>query len=113
MVGRAFIDEVRVRLPATVRLLLRGQPLLSPLDQSRIHIMYARHVGELHQAVRRQDLVGGRIAEPREPAAGNFESQQALIPVGDEALGLGMHFGSQFLGAFHVIEGQHVWVSGG
>ena len=79
----------------------------------RIHVVDLRHVVELHQAVGRQDLVGGRLAEPGKPAAGNFEGQQALIAVGDEALGLGVHLRSQLLGALHVVERQHVGIGGG
>ncbi len=79
----------------------------------RIHVVDLRHVGELHQPVRRQDLVGRRIAEPRESAAGNFERQQPLIAVGDEALGLGVDLRRQLLGALHVIERQHVGIGAG
>ena len=68
-IGGAFVDEICVRLPASVRLLLPGQPLLRPFDQPRIHVMHACHIGELHQPVCRQNLVGGRIAEPRESSA--------------------------------------------
>ena len=76
-IGGAFVDEASVGFPASIRLLLPGQPLLGTFYQLRIHVMHARHVGEFHQPIRRQDLVGGRIAEPRKSSAGNFEGQTA------------------------------------
>ena len=79
----------------------------------RIDVRDLRHVVELHQAVGGENLVGGRLAEPGEAAAGDFEGEQALIAVGDVALGLGVDLGRQFLGALHVIEREHVGVSAG
>ena len=110
-VGGAFVDEVGVGLPASIGLLLAGKPLLRSRDQFRVHVVDLRHVGELHQSVGGQNLVGRSAAEPGEAAAGNFKSQQPLIAVGDESLSFGVHFGSQLLGALHVIERQHVGVS--
>src|SRR6185369_10949857 len=84
---RAFVDEIRVRFEAPVWLLLRREPGLSAFDQARIYFVNARHVGELHQAVCGEDLISGRLAEPREPAARNFESYETLIAQRDKALG--------------------------
>ena len=112
-VGGAFVDEGCVGLPASVGLLLHGQPLLGARDELRIHVVDLRHVAELHQPVSRQDLVGRRVAEPGEAAAGDLEGQQPLIAVGDVSLGLGVNLRSQLLRALHVIERQHVGVSAG
>ena len=86
------------------------EPVAGALDQPRIHIVDLRHVGEFHQAVGGQNLVGGRLPEPGEAAAGHFERQQALIAVGDVALGLGVDLRRELLGALHVVERQHVGV---
>ncbi len=112
-IGRAFVDEGRIRLPASIGLLLGGKPLLGPRDQFRIHVVDFGHVAELHQAVSRQDLVRRSLTEPGEPSAGNFKGQQALIPVADVALGFGVHFGSQLVRALHIIERQYVGVCAG
>ncbi len=82
-------------------------------DQFGIDVVNLRHVVEFHQAVGGENLVGRRVAEPREAAAGNFESQQPLIAIGDEAFGFGMHLGRQLFGALHVIERQHIGISAG
>ena len=58
-------------------------------------------------------MLAGALAEPGESAAGNLESQQALIAVGDVSLRLGVDFRRQLLGALHVIERQHVGVGAG
>jgi hypothetical protein len=110
-VGRAFINELLVRLPATVRLLLRCQPLLGALNHALVHVMYLRHVVELHQAVRGQNLVRRRFAKPGKPSALHFERQQLLISVRDVALGLCVYFGCQLLDALHVVEREHVRIS--
>ena len=109
-IGRAFVDELRVRLPTAVRLLLPASHCCVRWISLRVHVVDLRHVGELHQPVRRQDLVGRRVAEPGEAAARHFEGQQPLIAVGDEALGLGVHLGRQLLRALHVVERQHVGI---
>src|SRR6266404_9293052 len=66
------------------------------------------HIAKLRQTVCSQDFVSRGAAEPGKAAAGNFKCQQALIAVGDEAFGLGVHFWCQLLGPLHVIEGQHI-----
>ncbi len=112
-VGGAFVDERRVRLPASILLLLRGQPLLRARDELRVHVVDLRHVEELHQAVGGQNLVRRDLPEPGKSAAGNLEGQQALITVGDVPLRLGMNLRRQLFGALHVIERQHVGISAG
>ena len=102
-----------VGLPASVGLLLAGEPLLGALDQPRIDVVDLGHVVEFHQPVGGQDLVGGRLAEPGEAAAGHLKGQQALVAVGDIAFGLGVHLRRQLLGALHVVERQHVGIGAG
>ena len=72
--------------------------------------MHAGHVLEFHQAVGGQDAVGGRMAEPVEPAAGHLETQQPLITEMDVFAGLGFDRPGARLGPAEVIEGQQVGV---
>ncbi len=80
------------------------------LNQPRVDVGDLRHIVELHQAVGRKDLVGGRLAEPREATARDLERQQSLVAVGDVSLRLGVDFGRQLLRALHVVEREHVGV---
>ena len=63
-VRRALVDEGGIGLEASVGLLLASEPVLRPLDQPRVDLVHATHIAELHQAVRRQDLVRRGLAEP-------------------------------------------------
>ena len=79
----------------------------------RVDVGDLGHVVELHQAVGGEDLVGRRLAEPGEAAAGDFEGEQALVAVGDVALGLGVDLGRELLRALHVVEREDVGVGAG
>ncbi len=82
-------------------------------DEARVDFVDLGHVVELHEAVGGEDFVGGRLAEPGEAAAGDFEGEKALVAVGDVALGLGVDFGRELLGALHVVEREDVGVGAG
>src|ERR1017187_2785032 len=88
-------------------------PLLRSQDEFWIYVVDFRHVAELHEAVRRKDLVSRRIAEPGEAAARDFKGQQPLIAVGDVSLGLSVYFWSQLFRTLHVIECKDVGVRAG
>ena len=112
-IGCAFVDEVGVRLPTAVGLLLAGEPVAGALDEPRIDVGDLGHVVELHQAVGGKNLVGGRLAEPGEAAAGDFEGEQPLVAVGDVAFGLGVDLRRELLGALHVVEREYVGIGAG
>ena len=65
----ALVHQAAVVLPRAIAGLLREQPVGGALDQGRVDIVDAAHVGELLQAVGGQHAVGGRVAEQREAAA--------------------------------------------
>ncbi len=109
-VGRALVDEVGVRLEAAVGLLLRREPVLRPLDEPRVDFVDARHVGELHQPVGRENLVRGRLAEPREAAALDLEGDEPLVAERDVAFGLRLNLRRQLLARLEVVEDEHVRV---
>ena len=44
----ALINELRVGLPTSIRLLLRREPLFRSCDQSCVYVINLRHVAELH-----------------------------------------------------------------
>ncbi len=75
--------------------------------------MHLGHVGELHQAVRSQNLVRRRLAKPGESPTRNLKCQQTLVTVGDKALRLCVNLGRQLLGPFHIVERQDVGIGGG
>ena len=102
-----------VGLPTAVGLLLAGEPVAGALDESRVDVRDFGHVVELHEAVGGEDLVGGSLSEPGEAAAGDLEGEQALVAVGDVALGLGVDFGCEFFCALHVVERENVGVGAG
>src|SRR6185369_3647370 len=59
-----------------------------------------------------EDLISGRLAEPREPAARNFESYETLIAQRDKALGLRLDFGRDLFAGLQVIHHEDVRISG-
>ena len=81
--------------------------------EARVDVRDLGHIAELHQPVGGEDLVGGGLTEPGEAAAGDLEGEQALVAVGDVALGLGVDLGREFLGALHVVEREDVGVGAG
>ncbi len=74
--------------------------------------MDARHVGELLKAVGGQDLVGRRVAEPREAAALDLEGNEPLVAERDEPFGLGLDLGGELLARLEVVHHQDVRVGG-
>ena len=109
-VRRSFVNERRIRFPASVALLLSRKPLLGSRNQLRIHVVDLRHLVELHEPVRGQDFVRRRVAEPGKAPTRNFKCQQPLVAVADIAFGLRVHFRCQLLRALHVIQRQHIRV---
>ena len=111
-IGGALINEVGVGLPAPILLLLSNQPRAGALNEPRVYIGDFGHIVEFHESVGGENLVSRRLAEPGEAAAGHFESEQALVAVGDESLGFGVHFRCELARALHVIERQHIGICG-
>src|ERR1044072_2606903 len=109
-VCRSLVDERSVRLKTAGGLLLRCKPVLRPLDKPWVNLVDARHVGELHQPVGSQNLVGWSLTEPREAAARNFEGDEPLVAERDVAFGLRLYLRRQFLARLEVVEDEHVRV---
>ncbi len=107
---RVVFQSVRFGAPRTVGVSLTEEPASRAVDHRAVDVVDAGHVLEFHQAVRRENAVGGRMAEPVEPAAGNLETQQPLITEMNVFAGLGLDGRRARLGPAEIVEGQQVGI---